>query len=122
MTEAQILQAMKSLDLTREEAIEMLADDEAIEKGEKLFELSDEQKKVAKEMTSAGGGKHKERKPRERKVDDDKLFLILTIGDALCDVADGECPHKNETEINFSYKGNEYSVRLIKHRKPKVEK
>ena len=122
MTETQILQAMKSLDLTREEAIEMLADDEAIEKGEKLFELSDEQKKVVKEMTSAGGGKHKERKPRERKVDDDKLFLILTIGDALCDVADGECSNKNETEINFSYKGNEYSVRLIKHRKPKTEK
>lgn len=119
MTEAQILNAMKSLDLTREEAIEMLADDEAIEKGEKLFELSDEQKKVAKEMTSAGGGKHKERKPRERKIDEDKQFILLAVGDVLCEIADGDCPRKGETEISFTYKGNAYTLKLIKHRPPK---
>lgn len=124
MTEAQILKAMKSLDLTREEAIEMLADDEAIEKGEKLFELSDEQKKVAKEMTSAGGGKHKERKPRERKVDTDKQTIIDVVRDGLeRDLVDWglmeNITTKNESELSFTYNGNAYTLKLIKHRPPK---
>ena len=119
MTEKQILNAMKSLDLTREEAIEMLSADEEIDKGAKLFELSAEQKKVAKEMTTAGGGKHKEHKPRERKVDADKQFILLSVGDVLCEIADGECPRKGETEISFTYKGNAYTLKLIKHRPPK---
>ncbi len=119
MTEKQIENMMRSLHCTREEAIEVIKDDEAIDKGAELFELSDEQKKVAKQMTSAGGSKHKERKPRERKVDADKLDLIQLLDDALCDFADNVEERKNESEIAFTYNGNKYSVRLIKHRKPK---
>jgi hypothetical protein len=119
MTEKQILNAMKSLDLTREEAIEMLSADEEIDKGAKLFELSDEQKKVAKEMTAAGGGKHKEHKPRERKVDADKKEIMQTIDDALCDLVDNVEEPKNESEISFTYNGASYTIKLIKHRPPK---
>jgi phage gp29-like protein len=119
MTEKQILNAMKSLDLTREEAIEMLSADEEIDKGAKLFELSDEQKKVAKEMTTAGGGKHKEHKPRERKVDADKKEIMQTLDDALCDLVDNVEEPKNESEISFTYNGASYTIKLIKHRPPK---
>ena len=48
---------MKSLDVSRDEAIEILQDDEKIDKGEKLFELSAEQKENVKKMTKAGNCK-----------------------------------------------------------------
>lgn len=118
MTEKQIENAMRSLDLTREEAIEMLSADEAIDKGEKLFELSDEQKKVAKAMTSAGGGKHKEHKPREKKVDVDKRDLMDAIDEALCDTADN-VERVSDSEIKIIYNDFEYTIKLIKHRKAK---
>ena len=52
MTSAQIEKLMKNLGISEEEALQVLADDKAIDKGEKLFELSEEQKKVAKKMTN----------------------------------------------------------------------
>ena len=39
---------MKVLDIPEAEAIQLVMDDKAVDKGEKLFELSAEQKKVAK--------------------------------------------------------------------------
>ena len=39
---------MKTLDLTREQALQVIEDDKRIDKGEKLFELTDEQKANAK--------------------------------------------------------------------------
>ena len=52
MASAQIEKLMKNLGISEEEALQVLADDKAIDKGEKLFELSEEQKKVAKKMTN----------------------------------------------------------------------
>ena len=40
MTE-QVKNLMKALDITEQEALELIKDDEKIEKGEKLFELTD---------------------------------------------------------------------------------
>lgn len=48
MTEADILRIMEGLHCSREEAIEVLQDDEAIDHGENLFELTPEQKKQVK--------------------------------------------------------------------------
>ena len=39
---------MKTLEVSREEALEIIADDEQIDKGVKLFEQSAEQKKASK--------------------------------------------------------------------------
>ena len=44
---------MQVLDLTEEEAKQVLADDDAIDHGAKLFELNSEQQKVAKKMRQA---------------------------------------------------------------------
>ena len=121
MTEKQIENAMRSLNLSREEAIEMLRDDEAIDKGAELFELTDEQKKVAKQMTAAGGGKHKEKVKRERKVDEDKHEIMQTLDDALCDIADNVDERKADSEISFSYNGARYTLKLIKHRPTKKD-
>jgi len=60
----------------------------------------------------------KERKKTERKVDKDKVDLLDLIHTALKDNAEiGEI--KPETEINFNYGENAYTVKLIKHRPPK---
>ena len=44
---------MKTLDLTEEEAKQVIADDDAIDHGADLFALSPEQKKVEKKMRQA---------------------------------------------------------------------
>ena len=41
---------MKTLDLTQEEAVQLIEDDKRIDKGEKLFELSKSENEVARKM------------------------------------------------------------------------
>ena len=56
--EKKVQKDMKALGLTREEVLQMYKDDEAIDHGEKLFELSAEQEKVAKKMRQADRTPH----------------------------------------------------------------
>ena len=58
------------------------------------------------------------RKPRERKVDDDKLMIMEIINDAIHDNLDSNCIVRNaEKYIDFIYNDNHYTVNLVKHRK-----
>lgn len=81
--EERIKAIMKSLECTREEALEMLADDEAIEKGEKLFELSAEQKRVSKQARSVDRKPSEQKQKRERKPDEEKREYINTFFELL---------------------------------------
>ena len=130
MTEAQIVKMMNTLKCSRAEAIEVIKDDEAIEKGEKLFELTAEQKKASKQATITTSGKRGYKfTKRERKPDEVKREIIETIAQNLDRACCGEnLDHpqdiqivKPEKEITFNLLGDEYSVTLIKHRKPKGE-
>lgn len=126
MTQADIQRVMASLKVSEAEAVEILKADEAIDDGEKLFEQTAEQKKATKQMTSAGGSKHKEKTKRERKVDEDKATLIKAIDEGLRKVGvpfiGGNLAPQNTAELSFEFNGNSYTVKLIKHRKPKEEK
>lgn len=126
MTQADIQRVMASLKVSEAEAVEILKADEAIDDGEKLFEQTAEQKKASKAMASAGGGKHKEKAKRERKVDEDKATLIKAIDEGLRKVGvpfiGGNLASQNTAELSFEFNGNSYTVKLIKHRKPKEEK
>ena len=126
MTQADIQRVMASLKVSEAEAVEILKADEAIDDGEKLFEQTAEQKKASKAMASAGGGKHKEKAKRERKVDEDKATLIKAIDEGLRKVGvpfiGGNLAPQNTAELSFEFNGNSYTVKLIKHRKPKEEK
>lgn len=126
MTQADIQRVMASLKVSEAEAVEILKADEAIDDGEKLFEQTAEQKKASKAMTTAGGGKHKEKAKRERKVDEDKATLIKAIDEGLRKVGvpfiGGNLAPQNTAELSFEFNGNSYTVKLIKHRKPKEEK
>jgi len=62
----------------------------------------------------------KERKKVERKVDEDKIYLLNAIQTALREIeVDSIDNVKPETEISFTHGGNAYTVKLIKHRPPK---
>ena len=111
--ESEIKKMMKNLDLSREEAIQLLQDDE----DDVSVELTDEQKKVAKKM--AQGDRKKETAPRkrERKADDDKRYLINLLAETL-----GEVTITNpEREMEFFYNGVKYRLTLAKPREKKGE-
>lgn len=62
----------------------------------------------------------KERKPRERKVDDEKAYLLGYIKRGLTLAMDSTTISiENETKLHFNFNGSDYSVTLTKHRPPK---
>lgn len=60
----------------------------------------------------------KAKKPRERKVDNEKLELldILSLGLSENGV---QYSYENEVKIHFKHNGNDYTVTLTKHRQKK---
>lgn len=117
MDEKRINSLMKSLKCTREEAISVILEDEEIDKGAKLNELTPEQKQNAKKATSTGTRKSTPIK-RERKVDENKKYLLNILMEAINNYAViGSL--KNETEFSFTWSAEEYTVKLIKHRSKK---
>lgn len=121
MDEKKISQLMKSLDCSREDAISVIEDDTKIDKGEKLYELSAEQKKASK---SARQG---DRKPTVYKFDTSKRkrpenlgkkTLIETIKTSLEEVgASGMEVTNPERELNFLVDGVKYKIVLSCPRK-----
>ena len=62
----------------------------------------------------------KERKPREKKIDADKVAIIRTLFECMKDGDYENLTIKNEQkEITFSLHDCEYSLNLVKHRPPK---
>lgn len=91
--------------VTREEAKEM-AEMEIKAKGIKNYTQGDKTKK--------------ERKPREKKIDIDKVAIIRTLFECMKDGDYENLTIKNEQkEITFSLHDCEYSLNLVKHRPPK---
>lgn len=123
-----IQSTMKTLDLTREEALEMWCDDNDIDMGKaKEFDLDPEKQKVVKQMTKAGGkARATENKPRERKPNEEKREIIKYLAYSLgeCDKFGENFAESVETvnverEITFKIGENAYSLTLTLHRKPK---
>lgn len=103
---------MKNLGISREEALQVIADDKAIDKGEKLFELSAEQKKAAKQATRADNKPRSTPTKREPKVDKDKAEIMQTIDDALCSLVDDVQERTNDRELIFMYNEKKYKITL----------
>lgn len=128
MTEKDIQKTMKALDLSREEAIEMLKEDEEIDRmgmSEVDNDLTAEQKKVKKAMTATGEKKktvYKFDKKRERKVDEVKKHLMDCIKVLLEGLGAKVEPLTTEAEMHFVHLGENYTIKLIKHRPPKAAK
>lgn len=105
------------LGISREEAEQLVADDEAIDKGAKLFELSAEQEKASKKARAIGT-KTTSTKPtatkRERKADNDKAMLIDEIKQAIegLDCVEGVEVTNAEREMLFHCNGRKFKIVL----------
>lgn len=117
--EAEIQKMMKSLDLTRDEAIQLLQDDE----DDVSVELTAEQKQVVKKMTQGDRKKETTPRKRERKPDEAKRHLMSILAVAIGynpDVTDFELTNI-EREATFRYNGELYRLTLMKPREKKGE-
>ena len=90
--------------VTKEEALEM-AKMELNAKAERNYTQEDVKKVV--------------RKPRERKVDDEKLSILTEVRNTVAEMGGKNITLKTETELSFTYGVNEYTLKLTKHRPPK---
>ena len=120
--EKQIENLMEKLKISREEAIDIIQSDKAIDKGEKLFELTEEQKKAEKKARITTGKNrvdaYGKKVTKEKKQNDDKIFLIDCLIKAL---VDGGCQVKEvanpEREFEFIYKEIKYKIVMSVPRK-----
>lgn len=109
--EEKIAKLMKSLGISREEAIQLMEDDKEIDKGAKMFELDPELEKGAKKARQA------ERKAnatkREKKPKPEKAEICSAMMDGLRELGVGEFEITNaEREFIFHHNGTKYKVTL----------
>lgn len=115
--DAEIKKLMKTLDLTKKEAIETWLDDNDYTANAEAEELTAKAKKEIKRYEKSD--KVRKVSTKERKIDTEKKKFL----DGFRIFAEGcggiVTAFKNEAEFSFNYGGNEYTVKLIKHRPKK---
>lgn len=112
MNEKQIEKLMKSLDISREEAIQLIEDDKAIDRGAKMFDLDPELEKGAKKARQA---ERKASAPvkREKKAKPEKAEICCAMMDGLKALGVEEFNISNpEREFVFFHNGTKYKVTL----------
>jgi len=117
---------MKVLDIPEAEAIQLVMDDKAVDKGEKLFELSAEQKKVAKKYAGTGTkkrtvykfdtAKKKKENPVKQKIITE-IERFLNENSEIC--AEMVQITNAERQIAFKIGENDYELTLVQKRKAK---
>lgn len=113
--EETILDYMKKLNISREEAEQLFEDDEADFIGEEGEVMTEKAKAIRHREES---GKERKKITKERKIDETKKFLLGVVHDALKSLVE-ITNVKTETEITFVYNDEEYTLKLTKHRKKK---
>lgn len=126
MNEKRIAELMKTLDLTREEAIELIQEDEKVDKmtvKETESDLTAEQKQAIKK--AKGGAKAVDafgkKRVVERKADEDKRTLINLLYSTLHSTDDPSCENievtNPERQIDFKMNGRRFRLVLSAPRK-----
>lgn len=107
---------MASLDISKDEAIDTWLDDhDYIDNAE-----AEEMTKKAKQLRRYEKSDNERKKTvRERKVDAEKGGLLTAIKTAVEAFGGAVSNVKNEAEFSFTFNGNSYTVKLVKHRPPK---
>ena len=107
--ENQIAKLMKSLGISREEAIELMEEDRRIDRGEKLYELDPELEKGAKKARQAD--RKKTEVKREKKAKPEKAEICSAMMNGLRELGVGEFEIINaEREFIFHKDGVKYKV------------
>jgi hypothetical protein len=116
LMEEKIQKLMKSLNISREEAIELMEEDRAIDRGEKLYELPKELQAGAKKARQAD--RKKTETKREKKPKPEKEEICSAMMDGLRELGVGEFEILNaEREFIFHKDGVKYKVTLACPRK-----
>lgn len=107
--------SMKALEISKEEAIQMWLDDNDYTVNDTVEELSEKAKKNVKRYEQSD--KKRKASTKERKVDPEKKAFL----EGFRIFAEGKggvvTSTKNEAEFSFSFGENDYTVKLVKHRK-----
>lgn len=122
-TKEHIEKLMKKLDLTEEEALELIASDDKIDHmktSEVNSDLTDAQRQASKKARSSGKttvGKTKV--VREKKVDNDKVFLVKSFQSLLenLDNTENVKVENDQKIITFTYNGRKFKIDLSAPRK-----
>jgi len=121
MTKEQTIEHyMKSLNISRLEAESLWLDDQEDYIGEEGEEMEKNAKKMKARYEHAE--KKKDRKPREKKVDNVKLDMLQTMAAALEAEYNIEVNIEREVNLHFTVDGEDYLVKLTRHRKKKETK
>ena len=110
--------------MTKEKLIETIMA-EAEKDGEPV--TKEEAEEMAEMEIKAGNIKNyteskdkKPRKPKERKIDEEKKYLLGCVKTLFEEMGADILNVKTETEIEFNYQNTHYSIKLTKHRPPKA--
>ena len=109
------IQALKKLGLSDDEIADVMESDKRIEKGEKLFELSADQKKAEKQARNFGNcNLYTKPQKKEKPIDTDKRYLINLLAETLKNIADtGQVEITNaEREMLFTRNGRKFKIVL----------
>ena len=131
MDEQRIAHIAETLDITIDEAREMLEEDRAIDRMTSIktvnSDLTEEQKKSAKKYTNVARGKevsctdaYGKKKKRTVKTDDVKQKLIKTIAESLEEVADKIDITNIQKTISLTIGDDTFEIDLKRKRKPKA--
>ena len=121
--EQNVYNNLRKMGLTDEEAKEVISADKAIDKGEKLFELTEEQKQVEKKYknthTRTVKTAYGQTQTKERKTDTDKRMLIDALAKELEKHADSGTVNVTnaEREIELVFHNRKFKIVLSAPRK-----
>ena len=131
MAETQKERIMRILNVSAEEADEILKADKAIDRGERVpFDLSTEKEKLAKKFANVDTKKRKkptvynlDAKGKARKENPTKASIIAELAKFLTENSENACEMveitNKERQIAFKIGENDYELTLVQKRKPK---
>ena len=131
MAETQKERIMRILNVSAEEADEILKADKAIDRGERVpFDLSPEQEKLAKKYANVDTKKRKaptvynlDARGKARKENPTKASIIAELAKFLTETSENACEMveitNKERQISFKCGENAYELTLVQERKPK---
>lgn len=104
---------MSLLKISREEAIKLIEDDKAIDRGAKMFDLDPELEKGAKKARRADRKPNSAPAKREKKERPEKVEICCAMMDGLKAIGVEEFTINNpEREFVFHHNGTKYKVTL----------
>ena len=129
-TETQVHKLMRILGISEEEALQVIADDKAIDRGERMsFDLPIELEKEAKKLANVTTRKtptvyNFDTSKKKRKENPTKSGIISEIAKFLEEKSENACENVKitnaERQISFSIGENSYEFTLVQKRKPKT--